>query len=632
MTTATSDFPAITIEWLPNEGPADDTGVFSDITDYVQAASIRSGRAYELDRFDASTLTLQLVNTTRLFDPEWTSGTYYGNLVPMRQIRVTAVWNAVTYPIWRGYITDWGQSIQGADNLIYTTITARDALFYFEVQGLPSSWLELAIAKDRPEHWWRLDETTGTQANDTGYTTSTSRFLYPGEYINAPTLNDVEVVPFDGGRKGVTFDGTTQYVNVLPDASGAAADFTLEIWFIHSASLSGGGLEFLVTIGYTNGTHTDIRLYDPGYVLASCTATGSISSALTTYNDGLPHQAVLRRNGTTLDLFVDGAIVGTDSSTGTTALPVDLFRIGAAPIGNVAAPQDTYLFDGTISNCAFWIDNLTDAQILAHYNAGMLAYTGTDSGAYLDALLTFKNWPATLRDIDTGTSLMGGYELPATMREAIQRIADTEAGQLYVGPDGYVVHRSRTAVWSETRSDTSQATFGDQWSAATLKYVADGFSMPRDDALLRNPVNASRSGGITATAVDDTYTTKYGERTFAAPTAYDSSDNVMLDRANAFLQRYKELGTRLASMTIKPRKDATNLWPQALGRLIGDRITVSRKPLGTGNEISLPFIIEGIDHEFTPRSWSTTFHASPVDDTAYALFDEGLFDNIVFSY
>ena len=87
-------------------------------------------------------------------------------------------------------------------------------------------------------------------------------------------------------------------------------------------------------------------------------------------------------------------------------------------------------------------------------------------------------------------------------------------------------------------------------------------------------------------------------------------------------------------MRITPRRDATNLWPQVLGREIGERVTVKRTPLGLNSEIVVDQIIEGIQHQFAPKQWATTFRGSPVDpgvndylildNATYGLLDTGL--------
>jgi hypothetical protein len=85
---------------------------------------------------------------------------------------------------------------------------------------------------------------------------------------------------------------------------------------------------------------------------------------------------------------------------------------------------------------------------------------------------------------------------------------------------------------------------------------------------------------------------------------------VALDIARNFINLYKTAIDRFATITVRPARDPTNLWPQVLGRLIGDRITVKRTPL-TGARISKESFIVGIQNSVqastTLNDWTTTF-------------------------
>lgn len=611
--TADVDYPELVVEWLPCSGPFAADGDWCDITAYVVTGSSFTGRQYELERFQSGTLTLTLRTASRLFDPEFTSGPFFPWLLPLRQVRVSAVWSGVRYDVWRGYVTDWGQTVDAPDNLFETSITAKDALLLFEQMALPASWLELAISKDRPTHWWRLDEASGTVAIDSGYGST----RYDGSYINKPSLSNATVVPFDGGRQGVTFDGSpVQYVSIPPTASEGASTYSLEVWFTRAGEV-GDDADALVTLGtvLVAGSYATLIMTSQGRVTWS-DGNVTLDTADVATTSGR-HQVVVTRSGSTVSLYLDGVL----TATGTTAmggLPTDRWFVGSDN-----AMQGVYVssgWNGAVANLAFWSGTaLTATQVAAHYTAGMLAHAGDDTGTHIARVLDYKGWPSTLRDIDTGVSTVGAYALPGTVKELVHRMADTEVGQTYIGPDGKLVHRNRHNLWLESRSQTSQATFGDGHGAATLLY--QDVSLPRDEVQLRNPVAVARSGGVTVTATDSTLFDKYGERAWSAPITYDSADNVMTDRAAYFLSRYKDLGTRLEQMVLQPRRVST-LWPQVLGRAIGDRITVTRKPLDSGNETITEQIIEAVGHRFSPRAWVTTFRGSPAETDAFFILDD----------
>jgi hypothetical protein len=75
---------------------------FYDITNRVQSVSISRGKNQALGKIDSSTATITLNNNDREFDPLYEAGTYFGALVPRKEIRITA--NG--FPVYFGYIDD----------------------------------------------------------------------------------------------------------------------------------------------------------------------------------------------------------------------------------------------------------------------------------------------------------------------------------------------------------------------------------------------------------------------------------------------------------------------------------------------------------------------------------------------
>ena len=141
MTIAT--MPALTIEFYLN-------GSWVDVTQYVRSGSTRIGRRDELDTFQPGSITLEVDNRDRRFDPLNTAGPYYGYLLPgpAVKVRVRATWSAITYDIFNGYIDGWGISpqingdstltLEGFDFLGYYArlSVAQDALTMRELQAL----------------------------------------------------------------------------------------------------------------------------------------------------------------------------------------------------------------------------------------------------------------------------------------------------------------------------------------------------------------------------------------------------------------------------------------------------------------------------------------------------------------
>lgn len=86
---------------------------------------IRRGRADELAEFRAGTATITLKNKDRRFDPDNTSGPNAGRVLPMRDVRITATWAGVTYPLFYGYIVSWSMRYQNG-TLAFADLTCVD--------------------------------------------------------------------------------------------------------------------------------------------------------------------------------------------------------------------------------------------------------------------------------------------------------------------------------------------------------------------------------------------------------------------------------------------------------------------------------------------------------------------------
>jgi len=78
-----------------------------DITAYVRGASTNRGAQRELERVEAGTGSVTLDNRDGRFTPFFPSSPYYGNVLPMRRIRITGTWSAVDYPVFTGFVERW---------------------------------------------------------------------------------------------------------------------------------------------------------------------------------------------------------------------------------------------------------------------------------------------------------------------------------------------------------------------------------------------------------------------------------------------------------------------------------------------------------------------------------------------
>ena len=108
---------------------ADSASVIVDVSDQVDTITTQRGRNAASDVFQTGTMSLRIVDENGDFNPQNLSGPFAGLLSPMRKVQITATYDAITYPIFSGFITGYNTvTPRNAGELAYTTITAVDAL------------------------------------------------------------------------------------------------------------------------------------------------------------------------------------------------------------------------------------------------------------------------------------------------------------------------------------------------------------------------------------------------------------------------------------------------------------------------------------------------------------------------
>lgn len=230
---------------------------------------------------------------------------------------------------------------------------------------------------------------------------------------------------------------------------------------------------------------------------------------------------------------------------------------------------------------------------------------GEDSGARITRILNSVGWPAGDRVIDTGDSTMQETTLANVAITECFLVADSELGEFYIDGNGNMTFRNRHAIQSESRSNSVQAIFGD--GPGELQYENNGLTLSYDHQTLANLVQIARTGGTQQVVTDATSVTKYLTRTFNRTDLTLQTDTEAFSYAQWILYTSKDPELRFDSITINPLSDPTNLFPQVLGREIGDRIQIVRRPPGGGTAITRDVFIRGISHNITPSTWKTTW-------------------------
>ena len=227
---------------------------------------------------------------------------------------------------------------------------------------------------------------------------------------------------------------------------------------------------------------------------------------------------------------------------------------------------------------------------------------GEDSGARVTRILDSAGWSAADRSIATGNSPMQATTLEGDALSELQSVTDSEVGELYIDGQGRLVFRNRRAIFTDSRSTTVQATFGNP-STSIAPFET---KLNTDDATLYNEVIAQREGGVQQTTGDSASQLEYLTRTFSGSNLQLQTDGEALSWAQWVVYLSKDPETRFDELRIHCHANPSVLFPAVLAREIGDRIQIVRRPPG-GGTITRDAFIRGISHEVTTERWITTF-------------------------
>ncbi|WFE41959.1 hypothetical protein [Micromonospora sp. WMMD998] len=273
-------------------------------------------------------------------------------------------------------------------------------------------------------------------------------------------------------------------------------------------------------------------------------------------------------------------------------------------------------------------------SVLASHDRGasVPAGGGEDTGARVGRILDSVDWPDVDRVIAVGDSTVQETTLADNALAELLLTVDSELGELYMDAQGRVTFRNRRGVVEDDRSATSQATFGDG-GGGELPYADVVVSY--DAQSIYNRVSIARVGGTAQVAEDTASQSAYLVRTYTRTDLLLESDSECADYAGYLLHQGRQPELRFASILLKPSRDA-GLWPQALGREIGDRVTAVRRPPGGGDPIERDVIVRGIEHEVVvDQEWRTRFVFQSASRLSFLVLDDaalGALDDNALAY
>lgn len=222
---------------------------------------------------------------------------------------------------------------------------------------------EAAVVQTKPLLWYRCSDATA-QVQDTAANSGSLATAGTGLYLGGATH------PVTGNLVGSTdtaayFNGTSSRVSVPYNASLNPATFSAEAWVRPAtiadskcvlscgdfASPRAGWLIYMMTTGW------NLRFYNQNELNTSLNITGGGAPVA-----GSLYHLVVTFDGTTATLYVNGVA--------TTGTPTGYVPGTAGPFCVGARADNSFWWNGTADEVAFYASVLSPAQVTAHYDNG----------------------------------------------------------------------------------------------------------------------------------------------------------------------------------------------------------------------------------------------------------------------
>jgi len=603
-------------------------GTWTDVTADLVDLTCRRGRNRELGAFETGQLTFTLRNDTRTYDPDNAAGPYYGRLRPNRRVRFRATYNALTYPIWQGYLDRIAQNY-GGPNDATATFDASDLFKLLQRVELPDSVYIAEKTALTPDLWWRLSEPAGTT---TLYDT-VSRL--GARTLGTPGLGAAGLVVRDpGSAMGVTgslTSGTGIIVErvTYPTAGIAGAGaFTVEAWIQCSPQTDDA------TIFY-QGSVSDIATFVQLLVRGAGAFVGklelrigiaAVAQSTVRVDDGAVHHVVGVRNAAgAMFVYVDGVDRTTTPVSNAASIPADDMSIGATP-------WQSFGLTGSIQHVGIWRTvGLTAGQVATLNTAGRTPWNGDTSGTRVNRILDLAAVPVGDRAIDTGSTTLQSTSLGGSALAYVQKVEETEAGRLFVSADGKVTFVSRANGITGTFL-TPMYTLVDADSGAGIGYRNPSADV--DESAIVTRATVSREGSVAITYFDAAAKAEFGWLDQTLDGLLHNDDAYSKAYAEWLVNTQKTPISRVGAVDVELPADPVNNYPNVLPSEVARRVTYKRKPQNVGAVMTIDMRVEAVSHETGGGYWRTRLQLSPFDlaGQPVGIWDTSLWDQAVWGF
>jgi hypothetical protein len=245
--------------------------------------------------------------------------------------------------------------------------------------------------------------------------------------------------------------------------------------------------------------------------------------------------------------------------------------------------------------------------------------TAQTTGERITAILDRAEiaWPAGKRAIDTGSAtlqadVIGGTADPKPVPALayLQKVDEAEQGALFMGADGSVTFRGRSALQVLT-----DVVFADDGSGIPFTNVDASYGSEE----LRNRVTVSRLNGGTATAEDTDSIAAYGAIDYEIRDSLLADDTQAQSLADRIVARYAEPLLRIDGIEVVLNALSTTQVAEVLSLDLGSLVRVLYTPSGIGDPIDQFVQLDSIEHNIDPTQHRVRLSFSQGEAPAFVL-------------
>jgi hypothetical protein len=242
---------------------------------------------------------------------------------------------------------------------------------YFTCAAVTSSTLSGSDYASSLFDWSLADATVSNNATAADVSGRSASGKYNGS--GGTTSANPTACPRDTPASAYVLNGTADYVASTLTASSPTA-LSYEAWINPAAA---GGTLFSITGTATCGANTisDRQLYlDTSGQLRFVTCTGGVQKTLTASTpctNGTWYHVVATFSATGSRLYLNGALVGSDSTMNAGSTMSGVWRVGNGTETSLTGIGASAFFKGSMRFAAIYSAALPQSSVTAHYQAGI---------------------------------------------------------------------------------------------------------------------------------------------------------------------------------------------------------------------------------------------------------------------